>query len=157
MSPEQDIAETLKEALETDIRNPATTLVARRLVKRVSGYGADLPCLRHVVGHLSKKIRYVREAPDIAWAPVDTLLMGAGDCDDAVRLVGALLASLGFEVRVATAHTSGGDYHVWLFVDSPDLRAGPVEVDLASPRGPFVSPVDVDDSIAEYYLTQPVG
>jgi transglutaminase-like putative cysteine protease len=76
-------------------------------------YGAEA-C--ELLKYCRDNIRYVRDTRtvEVIQVPRRTLHLGAGDCDDKSVLLGAMLASLGHDVRfIAIALVPGHFSHVW--------------------------------------------
>ena len=93
------------------IRQKALALTAHLPPK---AFGAELATLFQFV---RDRIRYVRDVFDVETVaiPEKTLELGAGDCDDKVTLLAALLEAIGFETRyVALAWQPGRFAHVIL-------------------------------------------
>jgi transglutaminase-like putative cysteine protease len=86
------------------------------------------------------RIRYVRDITDVetVQTPVVTLQMGAGDCDDKVTLLAALLESIGHPTRFVAVGFRPEDYeHVYL---ETRLGAGWIPLETTEPVEPGWSP-----------------
>ncbi|MEE9119419.1 MAG: transglutaminase-like domain-containing protein [Calditrichia bacterium] len=99
-----------------------TTLLIRNLALRLVRRNAQ----KDFIGEVSKIHRFVRDhiryvkdivGVETVQSPAKTLELGQGDCDDKVTLAGALLASIGNQVRfVAIGFIPGSYSHVLLDV-----------------------------------------
>jgi len=109
-----------------------TLRIMWRLMRPETGFSMPVyAAARQIVGHLKQKdyagearalfrfvrdrIRYIREPIEGLQTPEATLQMRAGDCDDKVVLLGALLTATGADVKfVAGGYQPKQFSHVWL-------------------------------------------
>lgn len=97
-------------------RTTAVHVAARNIISRVGvkDYAGEARALFRFV---QRKIRYVREGAETLQIPEATLQLRAGDCDDMVILLGALLRSVGLQVALVVGGYAKDQYsHVWLRV-----------------------------------------
>lgn len=93
------------------VRQKALALTATLPSK---AFGSELATLFHYV---RDRIRYVRDPFNVETVatPQKTVELGAGDCDDKVVLLAALLETIGFETRFVALGWRPGHYsHVIL-------------------------------------------
>ena len=89
-------------------------------------------------------MRYVRDIRDVETVqiPIKTLEYRAGDCDDMVTLLAALLESIGYETRFVAMGTRPGHFqHVFLEAQLPSgewMALDPTEPVRAGWRPPVI-------------------
>lgn len=107
-------------------RDPKVYALAREVLTRRCGDDWCVPEKDHkkeaeaLFEEVRKRVRYTWDPTDYDafQTPAKTLALQAGDCDDAVALLGALLRSVGHKVRTRIVQTKGQDTwnHIYLLV-----------------------------------------
>lgn len=94
-------------------------LKIRKLSVRVArGGGTDFERAKKIFFYLKNHVKYVKDILDIETiqTPIQTLYIGAGDCDDMVLLLGSMLESIGIPVVMVVAdYTGRGFSHIYLY------------------------------------------
>lgn len=125
-------------------RDPKVYELAREIVTRRCGDDWCIPEKDHkkeaeaIFREVRKRIRYTWDPTDYDafQTPAKTLALRAGDCDDAVSLMGAMLRSIGHKVRTRVVQTKGSDSwnHIYLMVN---INGGwmPLDATVKQPPG----------------------
>lgn len=108
-------------------RDPKVYSLAREILTRQCGDDWCVPEKDHkkeaeaIFYEVRKRVRYTWDPTDYDafQTPAKTLALRAGDCDDAVSLMGAMLRSVGHKVRTRIVQTKGSDTwnHIYLLAN----------------------------------------
>lgn len=125
-------------------RDPKIYALAREVLTRRCGDDWCVPEKDHkkeaeaLFHEVRKRVRYTWDPTDYDafQTPAKTLELRAGDCDDAVSLLGALLRSVGHKVRTRVVQTKGStDWnHIYLLVKIGEQWM-PLDVTVKQPPG----------------------
>jgi len=72
--------------------------------------------IANILDFINDHLTYSLEAMDVLRAPVETLSIGSGDCDDYVILTSALFEGVGIDSAVAFFKDNKGGYHLMTLV-----------------------------------------
>ncbi len=113
-------------------RDPQIYALARAVLSRKCGDGWCVPERDHkgeataLFNEVRSRVRYTLDPVDFdAFStPSKTLSMHAGDCDDQVSLLSAMLRSVGYQVRSCVVQTTGYDTfnHIYCAVQLPGSK-----------------------------------
>lgn len=76
-----------------------------------------------ILDFVNDHLTYSLEATDVLRAPVETLSVGSGDCDDYVILTSALFEGVGIDSAVAFFKDNAGGYHLMTLVHLQSIDA----------------------------------
>lgn len=96
----------------------------RRLKRTLIGIEGDMDAVekvRHILDFLHEYIVYQGEVDEVIRAPVETLSLGSGDCDDYSTLAAALLEAVGIDSAVAIFRDAEDNYHYMVLIHLDDL------------------------------------
>ncbi len=98
----------------------------RRLKKTLSMIGIEgdmdaVEKVRHILDFLYEHIVYQGEVDEVIRAPIETLSLGSGDCDDYSTLAAALLEAVGVDSAVAIFRDAEDNYHYMVLIHLSDL------------------------------------
>ncbi len=98
----------------------------RRLKRTLSmiGIEGDMDAVEkvgHILDFLHEHIVYQGEVDEVIRAPVETLSLGSGDCDDYSTLAAALLEAVGIDSAVAIFRDAEDNYHYMVLIHLNDL------------------------------------
>lgn len=131
----------MRHLINTGKRDPRIRGIAVSLVA-LTPERDHLGEVRTIFEFVRDRIRYVSDVNDTETLhdPIRVYEMGAGDCDDKVILLGALLESIGYTTRiVVTGYSDPSIYdHVYLKVLLPDGRM--MALDASEPEAPGWEP-----------------
>ena len=112
----------------------------RTLAARIAGQYRNKDWFGQIGGvfdFIQQNIAYVQDVTDIETlqTPVYSLQIGAGDCDDMVTALAAMLEAIGFHTRFVAIGFKPGDFnHVFLQVMLPDQSKW-ISLDPTEPNG----------------------
>lgn len=125
-------------------RDPKVYGLAREILTRKCGDDWCVPEKAHrkeaeaLFAEVRKRVRYTWDPTDYDafQTPAKTLALRAGDCDDAVSLLGAMLRSVGHKVRTRIVQTKGSDTwnHIYLLTHV-DGQWMPLDPTVKNPPG----------------------
>ncbi len=84
---------------------------------------SDVERVRKILEFVNERVEYEYETDDVCRAPVETLSLGSGDCDDYSTLAAALFEASGIESAVGFFENSEGSGHVMVLLRMEDLGA----------------------------------
>ncbi|MEW6775916.1 MAG: transglutaminase-like domain-containing protein [Bdellovibrionota bacterium] len=109
----------------------ARELIGKAGVEAYDGRGE----IKALFDWVTKNIRYTRDPYGYEWiqSVVPTLVFGHGDCDCHTVLLGSLLMSVGYPVRLVIVGNSPGNFHhVFLSTEYRGPLGNPIKIDLDS-------------------------
>ncbi len=144
-SIEQRVA-FVHEQMVKGTRDPVIYALAREVLSRQDANGNWKVREKDNWGEVQALFWEVRKRVRYTWDPTDfdafatprkTLALKAGDCDDQVALLGALLRSVGYKVRSRIVQTKGETNwnHIYLAVEVPGKGWTPLDTTVAQPPG----------------------
>lgn len=135
----------IHEQMLKGVRDPKVYALAREVVAQKCGDKWCIPErdargeIAAVFGEVRKRVRYTLDPIDFDafQTPNKTLELKAGDCDDEVALLGAMLRSIGHDVQSRIYHTRGFPTwnHIGLRVKLPDKSWMPLDPTVDKPPG----------------------
>jgi hypothetical protein len=75
-----------------------------------------------ILAFTSSYIHYQREGEDVYYAPVETLTVRSGDCDDYAILAAALFEAVGIEAAIGLYENATGARHYMILIHLDDLE-----------------------------------
>lgn len=87
----------------------------------VGGEDTAVESIEKILAFLSDYVAYELEVDDVYRAPVETLSLRSGDCDDYSILAAALFESVEIESAIGFFKNGGGEAHVMVLVHLEDL------------------------------------
>lgn len=126
-------------------RDPKVYALARSVLNRKCGGDWCVPErdslgeIRALFGEVRSRVRYTLDPVDFDafQTPNKTLELGAGDCDDATSLLGALCRSIGYPVKSRVVHLKGQPTwgHIYLVAKLPNGEWIPLDPTVKAPPG----------------------
>lgn len=142
---EQRVAFVHEQAVK-GTRDPVVYSLAREVLSRKGANGEWAVKEKDNWGEVQALFWEVRRRVRYTWDPTDydafqtprkTLALKAGDCDDQVALLGAMLRSVGYKVRSRIVQTKGEASwnHIYLAVEVPGKGWTPLDPTVDKPPG----------------------
>lgn len=116
----------IEEEFYEDLRVHSHEAAWRRLERALSLAGVDAEIdtvgrVERILSFLHDYVIYQGEVDEVIRAPVETLSLGSGDCDDYSTLAAALLEAVGVESAVAIFKDAEENYHYMVLIHLNDL------------------------------------
>ena len=135
----------IHEQMLTGVKDPKVYSLARTVLTRKCGDSWCVPEkdslaeIRAVFSEVRTRVRYTWDPVtyDAFQTPQRTLELAAGDCDDMVSLLGAMLMSIGYTVRSRVVWTKGFSTwnHIYLLVQLPSGEWMALDATVDQPAG----------------------
>jgi len=142
----EDRIKEISKLIDEGKKDPLIRYAAARIIQKCPArdWGCEVKALFDFV---QRNIRYTRdvEGMDTYQRARRTLQLGAGDCDDMTILLGALLQTVGYPIKLKAVSVTGEGYeHIYPLVGLPPREPGrwvPLDASVPRPLGWEVSPI----------------